>query len=858
MSNNTNSVFGFETGDFTDWTTTGNTNIETESFNVSPTEGNYQALITNGSGSITDSQIETQLGLTPGTLDGLGNGNATEGSILESLTFTVAAGDSLSFDWNYLTKEGKNSAYNDFAFAALNGEVFTLANTKNVLVNSNTSFTYETGFNTFEYTFAEGGTYTLALGISDVKDTNYDSGLLIDNVIINLGDNPDPDPDPDLDPDPDPDPDPVSTVFGFETGDFTNWTTTGKTSIQTQSFGVSPTEGNYQALITNASGSITDSQIETQLGLTQGTLDGLGNGNATEGSILESLTFTVAAGDSLSFDWNYLTKEGKNSAYNDFAFAALNGEVFTLANTKNVLVNSNTSFTYETGFNTFEYTFLEGGTYTLALGISDVKDTNYDSGLLIDNVIINLGDNPDPDPDPDPVSTVFGFETADFTNWTTTGNTSIKTDSFGVSPTEGQYQAFITNGSGSISDSQIETQLGLTQGTLDGLGNGNATQGSLLESLTFTVEAGDSLSFDWNYLSGEGTNSSYNDFAFAALSNGEVFTLANTQSELVSSNTTFGYETGFNTFEYTFAQGGTYTLALGISDVQDTAVDSGLLIDNVIIDGDISQPDPDPNPDPDPDPNSDTDFDIDILFSGNWTASQEAIFSQAVEYWESVILGDISDVNTTKYGLVDDLVIEASSINIDGKGGILGQAGYTMLRSDGSLPVAGIMQFDSADLNALENNGQLLDVILHEMGHVIGAGTLWEPKGLVIDDITGPQYIGEKAVEAYNDIFGVNESSIALENTGGPGTYGSHWNEDVFGNELMTGYLNSGDNPMSYMTVASLEDIGYEVVAKEDFTDLYTPPALGGITASIQVSDPQQEYLDSLEMVDYKGPVEIV
>jgi hypothetical protein len=33
----------------------------------------------------------------------------------------------------------------------------------------------------------------------------------------------------------------------------------------------------------------------------------------------------------------------------------------------------------------------------------------------------------------------------------------------------------------------------------------------------------------------------------------------------------------------------------------------------------------------------------------------------------------------------------------------------------------------------------------------------------------------------------------------------------VFANELMTGFLNPGVNPISRLTIAALEDLGYEV-----------------------------------------------
>ena len=39
----------------------------------------------------------------------------------------------------------------------------------------------------------------------------------------------------------------------------------------------------------------------------------------------------------------------------------------------------------------------------------------------------------------------------------------------------------------------------------------------------------------------------------------------------------------------------------------------------------------------------------------------------------------------------------------------------------------------------------------------------------------------------------------------------SHWSEECLGNELMTGVLDFGQNPLSRITIASLEDFGYEV-----------------------------------------------
>jgi hypothetical protein len=240
-------------------------------------------------------------------------------------------------------------------------------------------------------------------------------------------------------------------------------------------------------------------------------------------------------------------------------------------------------------------------------------------------------------------------------------------------------------------------------------------------------------------------------------------------------------------------------------------------------------------------------FDIQIVYSG-FTTSQRAIFEQAAARWESIIVGDLP--NATYNGIaVDDLLINASSTAIDGVGGVLGQAGYDRTRTSGTrLPYHGSMQFDSADMASMEANGSLLNVIVHEIGHVLGIGTLWQSRGLLTGAGTSnPQYIGTQAVAAYNAIFGTTATGIPVENTGGSGTRDSHWRETTFQNEIMTGYINSGTNPLSRITVGALADLGYTVnfAAADNYSrpgsssSLVAGGTRSGSQASVQYSEPR-------------------
>jgi len=94
-----------------------------------------------------------------------------------------------------------------------------------------------------------------------------------------------------------------------------------------------------------------------------------------------------------------------------------------------------------------------------------------------------------------------------------------------------------------------------------------------------------------------------------------------------------------------------------------------------------------------------------------------------------------------------------------------------------------------------------------------GIGTRWRALG-----VTGPNrlfgpdcpYLGDRANAEYEAISGC--AVVPTEQGGGGGTKCSHWDEECLGAELMTGSLDNGRlNPLSRITIASLEDLGYEV-----------------------------------------------
>jgi hypothetical protein len=122
------------------------------------------------------------------------------------------------------------------------------------------------------------------------------------------------------------------------------------------------------------------------------------------------------------------------------------------------------------------------------------------------------------------------------------------------------------------------------------------------------------------------------------------------------------------------------------------------------------------------------------------------------------------------------------------------------------------MTFDVADLEAMQHEGTLIDVIAHEMGHVLGIGTIWSRKRMLVAARShDPTFRGRQAKREYGKLLGVGPTPVPVENLGGAGTRNSHWRESIFGNELMSGFVASAPNPISALTVASLADLGYSV-----------------------------------------------
>ena len=235
---------------------------------------------------------------------------------------------------------------------------------------------------------------------------------------------------------------------------------------------------------------------------------------------------------------------------------------------------------------------------------------------------------------------------------------------------------------------------------------------------------------------------------------------------------------------------------------------------------------------------------ITLDFQGTMTAQQQQTFVDAAAYWNSVITGyDLlydAEGNELAHGLTITATLYSGEV-----GGVLGSAGpltATYYDDSPSSPnpgyallyaTTGLMQFDELDVDALVADNTFYGVVLHEMAHVLGIGTLWTYNNNVNGTIyplyttDSGQYTGPSGLAAWQAEFGQSSATyVPVELEGEEGTANAHWDEIAGGffdtgitsnltgldmsHELMTGW-SSDTFFVSTLTLAALDDLGYTV-----------------------------------------------
>lgn len=202
---------------------------------------------------------------------------------------------------------------------------------------------------------------------------------------------------------------------------------------------------------------------------------------------------------------------------------------------------------------------------------------------------------------------------------------------------------------------------------------------------------------------------------------------------------------------------------------------------------------------------------------GQVPANVRTAAAQAVQRWQRVIIGDIPGMIEESTGVfVDDfrmrfkmgLLGEEPS---DGQGSILASAMPLQYRAAApGLPWLGETGIDPADVNRAD----LVGVLVHEIGHALGFGRSNPGFQRWVAD---SGWVGPNAVREYASIFRLPGATAVPLEPGGT----AHWAENVFGNEMLTPYIDAV-MPLSRVTVGAFADLGYQVSYAA--ADIFVPP----------------------------------
>lgn len=244
-------------------------------------------------------------------------------------------------------------------------------------------------------------------------------------------------------------------------------------------------------------------------------------------------------------------------------------------------------------------------------------------------------------------------------------------------------------------------------------------------------------------------------------------------------------------------------------------------------------------------------FDLQLYIDdpgGSFGPAQLTVLNDAIarteRIWETIITGYQPGVG------IASVPIAIYPVNVG-----LAAANYTSTTFQGGywLATSGFVNVNSNEVLNFANwqgpgaNGRnyIDELLAHEVGHVLGIGTLWDDNGLYLQGTH--RYTGAHGLAAYRTEFDSAALWVPVENAGNPGTPDSHWDQrmrssqqegnpadpwsldprvgvvDGYGRdralELMTGAIDPdyGEPFISRFGVEAMRDLGYTVAAFEDF-----------------------------------------
>ena len=206
-----------------------------------------------------------------------------------------------------------------------------------------------------------------------------------------------------------------------------------------------------------------------------------------------------------------------------------------------------------------------------------------------------------------------------------------------------------------------------------------------------------------------------------------------------------------------------------------------------------------------------------VPFVNNYRILDESLKSIGLERWDKTKFGNESyeKNRTTMTSLGIDLVIFGKIIDVDNS--TLASAGARYLDAN-HRPFVGIVNINKNVDYSLPKSREYLDsILIHEFTHILGFANFffedyfhniyWEVDTYGVNRT----YINSsKVLDVAKKYFDCDDiKGVALEEFGGEGTVGSHWEAKILLGDYMNGYIYTNEQVISEFTLALLEDSGF-------------------------------------------------
>ena len=261
-------------------------------------------------------------------------------------------------------------------------------------------------------------------------------------------------------------------------------------------------------------------------------------------------------------------------------------------------------------------------------------------------------------------------------------------------------------------------------------------------------------------------------------------------------------------------------------------------------------------------------FEIELVFlDDRFTEEQKESIRDGARYWMSIIREDLPDY-VDSHGFLDSYYKSTESIAIPAGGriddlriyvtvhetytyGVAATASPNLVRETG-LPVVGVVTFDPQYLSTTSLL-QLMAVTIHEIGHVLGIGSLWDD---LLQGTRGAytHFKGPLAIRAFDDAGGRNYAGEKVP----VDPDGSHWRLDIFQNEVLSYSGTWGEFwSLSAITVQALADLGWVVdVTQADPLILHPPfESAAKVSAEPKLSCGAGQQQEPIYVVDEQGNI---